>query len=143
MDWGEDMPNRFSLFVKLIRLDPDTGRNLINVCEIEPQIGVQLNAYTETWLCKDDFNVRSTEWMVADLLEKFHRVFDCPLGWSIQMETFDFSVLNDTQVVDADTLHSEDFAYIPANGQTEVDLSFLGDWVMEPFKRTHEHSTVE
>jgi len=128
--------NRFTLFIKLVPLDPDTEKAMVNPCEIEPQLGVHLNEYMDTYRFAQ-MNMRELGKAIEQLLDKFWQVFDCPIGWTVQMESFDIDLLSQS-AQDLGFKENPEKLYYPPHGATEVDISFLKDWVMEPFKHDHQ-----
>ena len=129
---GDHARNEFMLFIKLIRLDPDTGMALYPPCEVAAQLSFNLNAYTEQFLLTE-LTLHEAKKAVAGLLKKVNETFNCPLGWMVLMTRFEHS--------DIDALfrpiHSEmssECSYDPSHGQTEVEVGFLKDWVLAPFK---------
>lgn len=115
----------FFLYVKPIKLNAG-GKAFMPPCELRFPVIVDLFVYTEQFRQEEENLFEVTE-SVKDLLGRFHKTFDAPLGWMITAERENNPKLRE----DAKFFKSKEFCYSPATNQTTVDLSFFDDWLYE------------
>lgn len=144
------MTNTFYLYLKVIRLNPETGKAYVAPCEITPQICINLNEYVES-VERDDFNFVVFRKILVDILESAQKIFNCPLGWLLQMETavFDLnSIITDDDgnpsfgFAEPERKQSQEFAFNPPE-QTEINLDFVKDWIFAPYRNSDDDAAVE
>ena len=145
------MQNSFLVWLKVIKLNPETQRAYEAPCAIEPQFCVNMDCYGETVARDTDgltmFVFRNS---LEEVLKMFFEHFQCPIGWMVEMQT---AVMDLNIIVDDDNggatfgfgepeiKRSAEFCYFPPN-QAEIDVEFVSDWVLAPYRTAQDSNNA-
>jgi len=132
--------NEFKLFVRLIKLNPETGKAYQPPCEITPQFCVNLEEYLKTWSRTEERNNQAYNSAIREILEGLYQIYQTPLGWLIQMEHYESGFLNPPPFNRPEMTNcelSKNFAFDPAHDQTAVDVEFMYQWAIAELNKAN------
>lgn len=129
------MKNEFLIYVKLIKINPETGAAFVPICEMQPQFAVNLYYYIHDFQRKEDDNSQAYQSAIEEILRNLYSIYQCPLGWLIEMRSTDEFLARLEGKVNpfykTEKRFSQDFLYSPEHGETKIDLEFMYRWVLE------------
>lgn len=133
------MKNEFVIYIKLLPINPETNRTYKPPCETQPQIAVNLFYYLEEFKRNESHNSDAYKDAVREILEKTYSAFGVPLGWLIEMQSYDEFFALDNEFYQPEKRHSTEFFYSPLHGSAEIDTSFLYNWSLETVTARYEN----
>lgn len=125
------MKNEFYIYLKLLAINPETGKSYQPLCHIQPQIAVNLYHYIHEFQRVEGDNSETYSGAIKEILRKTHAAWNCPVGWSIGMISTDEFFARDNPFYEPQKRFSGEFLYSPEIGKTEVDTGFMYRWALE------------
>jgi hypothetical protein len=121
------MRNEFLIYIKLLQ----TGKCVAPPCELQPQIAVNLFYYIEGFKRETEHHPDSYKKAVAEILNNLYQAYQTPLGWSIEMQSFDEFLSEGNDFYQPKKRYSKEFLFSPAIGKTKIEIEFMWQWVIE------------
>lgn len=125
------MKNEFFIYLKLLAINPETGKTYVPVCQMQPQIVVNLYNFIHEFRRVEEDNSEAYRAAVEEVLQKTQSAFGCPIGWLIEMQSTDEFFAMDNPFYQPEIRHSSDFLYSPEIGKTEIEVGFMYQWALE------------
>lgn len=134
------MKNEFLIYIKLLPINPETGVTFIAPCEMQPQIAVSLFYYLEEFKRDETHNSAAYKSAIEEILNKIYTAYQTPLGWLIEMQSYDEFFAMDNPFYQPEKRLSEEFFFSPSHDQTAIDIEFMYEWSLEQLNARYEKS---
>ena len=133
------MRNEFLIYIKLLTINPETGKAFEPPCEIQPQIVFNLFYYLENFKRDKTHNSDVYQNAVREILQKIQTAFNCPLGWMIEMQSYDEFFALDNEFYQPKKRYSEEFFYSPLHNSTDINTDFMYEWSLDTVSARYEN----
>ena len=124
------MKNEFLIYIKLLAIDPETGKAFAPPCMLQPQLVFNLFYYIEEFKRDQSHNPAAYKNAIEEILKNIQSSFGVPLGWMIEMQSTDEFFALDNPFYQPEQKFSEEFLYSPDLGKTEINVEFMWDWAV-------------
>ncbi|MBS3915559.1 MAG: hypothetical protein KG003_13775 [Bacteroidetes bacterium] len=132
--------NNFMLYIRLIKINPETDRAYQVPCEITPQFCINLEEYLTSFTRTEERNNQAYENAICEVLGGLYKVYGTPLGWLIQMEHYETPFLNPPPYDKpelTETKLSKNFVFDPSRNQTDIDVEFMYQWAITELNKAN------